>query len=709
MRLCCWLLAIPLAFAAVVVAGSITFSLNISVLDAAGGQLVGPAGEKPTIVVHVLNGTPLQCEDFSCKFYNVSLPSPGNATSAVVNVSVYWLGVIVYKGSVVAPNGTLVDLKVKVNASTVRFLCENDNGAPLGGCRLNVVGLAPQVKGFSVVSGQPVSLAFGEYNVTRATYERDGKLFEVPVLTPGLRVSNGTSVASVRLGVCSTFALEVKRMDGSPLAGAEVEVTYVDAGNVTIYKSDRSASTVYLSNVPYGRYLVVVRWRGEALANRLIEVSATRRNASIVVNLLPYVTLVAKDYDGQPVAGANLKVSRAAGAPFSVDVTTDQGGQAVLGDVAPGAYIVSFKWLNYTLNLPLRIEGSLVEVVLPLRRFRVRIGDEFACSRCLLPQGLSASLSCAGVLLANVATDRPLSEAVLEPNGPVYVGAPLKLRVVWDGRVLLERDVSAYNAVETVELPFFGLLLKVVDAAGKPLPGALLKIADELGIRNATSGIGGEAELEFLYGRRADVEVFWGGVPVAKEVVTPAEAVQIRANVYTLRVEVRGALGQPVANAQLEATVNSSGYSFRGSAATRDDGVAELKLPAPPGSRVVLEVSKGRASLSRELLTAELEQGVVSVTLDLVEVGPLQLRTGEVAGLVLAAAALTAAVFIALSVWGRRAGSRGLFEVYGGVEEAGEGEEAGTFRSRLLGRLKDVFGAEKEEEEEEEEGLFDEL
>lgn len=712
-----WLTIIPLAFALAfavvkVVAGPATLTLNITVTDAAGGRLVGLAGERPLVIVRVLNATD-QCSDFVCYFNETFLNI--NLTLIQVNVSVYWFGVLVYEKSFHAENGSRTDLLARVNASTVKLILVNDMGEALKDCEAYLVGLNPKISTLNIVNGQTASLPFGAYNVSSARCKVDwtSAPVAVPVLNPSFQVYNGTKNVSVRLGVAGVYKLELRRADGSPLVGARVKVEYIEAKNATVFEGTVNVGYVTLNNLPYGRYLVTVSWQGEPLLNSVIEVNGLQRGINLTTSLLPLVTLTVLDADSQPVAGVKLKIVRAAGGATAFDAVSDIKGQIVLGNIVPGSYIVSSSWLNYTFSIPVYISGFATDVKLPLRKVQVKVGTEPACGgSCSLPPGLSAELWCGGVMLANASLSAPSAELVLEPRERVYVNAPLKLKVFWNGTKLLEKDLSADVGVLSATLPFYNISLNIVDAFGKPLPDTYLKITDDLGVKVAKSDLEGVAEVGFVYGRKVRVEAFWGEVPVAREVVTiTSEAVQIKAAVYTVKVEVLNALGQPVAQASVTAWVNGSGYSFKSGAVTRDDGAAELKLPVPPNSQVLLEVGKGRVRLTRQLLTDEVNNGATRVVLDLlVDFGPLQLRVGEVAGLALAVAVAILASLVALRIWGRRTASRGLFEVYGGRSEAGEEEEEEASWRSVLGRFKEVFGAEKEKEEEaEEEGLFDEL
>lgn len=710
-----WLLITPLAFAlalatAKVVAGPVILMLNIAVADATGRQLVGLAEEKPLVVMRALNNT-YRCSSFVCYFNETLLNI--NLTSIQVNVSIYWLGVLVYEKSVYVENSSRTDLLAKVNASTVEVTFTNDGGEALKGCDAYLVSLKHKNFALSVASRQSVSLPFGAYNVSsaRCRVNWTSEPIVVPVLNPAFQVSNGTSSVSVRLGVAGVYKLELKRADGSPLVGARVKVVHIEAKNATVFEGTANVGYVTLRNLPYGRYLVTVSWQGETLLNSVVEVNGLQRGINLTTNLVPLVTLTVLDADSQPVAGAKLKIIRAAGGAAAYDVVSDLKGQVVLSNVIPGSYVASSSWLNYTFAVPVYVSGPAVDIKLPLRRVQVKVGTEPACGRgCSLPPGLSAELQCGGVVIAGASLTTASAELVLEPSERVYVNALLKLRVFWNGTKLFEKDLSAEERVLSVSLPFYNLSLNVVDASGNPLPKTSLKVVDELGAKIVETDFEGAAEVGFVYGRRVRVEAFWGGVPVAKEVlaVTP-EVVLIRASVYTLKIEVLNALRQPVAEAKVVAWVNGSGYSFRGSAVTRDDGVAELKLPVPPNSQVLLEVSKGRVHLTRQLLSGEVSEGSTRVVLDLLaDLGPLQLRVGEAVGLALAAVVAILAALVALRVWSKKTASRGLFEVYGGGVEVEE--ERKVSWKGVFDRFKEVFGAEKEEEEEgEEEGLFDEF
>jgi len=711
-----WLPIIPLTFALLfatvkVVAGPFTFTFNITVTDATGERLVGLASERPLVIVRALNITE-QRQGFVC-YFNVTL-SNINLTLIQVNVSIYWYGVLVYEKSFHVANGSLTDLSARVNASTMKMVFKNDAGKSLKDCYMDLVSSKLKL---NVKSEESVSLPFGVYNVSNARCRMDwaSAPLEVPVLKPDrFEVRNGTRNVEVWLGVAEAYKLELRRADGSPLLGAHVKVMCIEAKNATVFEGTVNVGYVTLSNLPYGRYLVAVSWQGEALLNSIVEVNGLQRAVNLTTSLLPRVTLTVLDADSQPIAGVKLKIVKVVGGASAFEVTSSPDGQVVLSNVVPGGYIVSSSWLNYTFSVPVYISGSVTDVKLPLRKVQVKVGTEPTCEGgCSLPPGLSAELLCGGVVLANTSLTTPSAELVLEPGGRIYVHAPLKLKVFWNGTKLLEKDLSADVGMLSTTLPFYNISFNIIDASGNPLPDTYLKVTDDLGVKAAKSDLEGLVEIGFVYGRKVRVEAFWREVPVAREVVTiTSKAVQIKTDVYMVRVEVLNALGQPVAGASVTAWVNGSGYSFKGGAVTRDDGAAELRLPVPPNSQVFLEVSKGRVRLTRQLFTDEVNKGATRVVLDLaVDFGPLQLRVGEVAGLVLAVAVAILALLIALRVWGKRAASRGLFEVYGGIAEAGEEENEASWKS-IFERFKEVFGIEKEREEEEEEGevgLFDEI
>lgn len=693
-----------------VAAGAFALILNVTVTDAMGRRPVEFAGEKLLVILRVFNVTK-QCSNIICHF-NETLQNI-NLTSMQVNVSIYLLGVLVYEKSFYMENNSRIDLLAKVNASTIKIILSNDDGGFIKDCNAYVIGLEPKISALSVVSGQNVTLPFGSYNVSIAKCRVGWTSVPVtvPVLDHRFQVFNGTEKVSVRLGVAGTYKLEFRKADGSPLAGAYVKIAHVEAENATVFEGKVNVGYVTLSNLPYGRYLVTVDWQGETLLSRVIEVNGLQKGVNLTTNLLPLVTLTVLDADSRPIAGARLRIARAAGGAAAFDVVSDLRGQAVLSNVVPGSYIASSSWRNYTFSVPVHITGPAAEVRFPLRKVRLRVETEPICGgSCSLPPGLSAELVCGESLLAGASLAKASAELVVEPGDYVYVSAPLKLRIFWNGTKIFEKDVSADASVLSVALPFYNLSLKVVDASGRPLPNASLKIVDGLGVRAGRSDLEGTAGIGFVYGRRVQIEVFWGGVPVAKETVavTP-EPIEIRASVYTVKVEVVNALGQPVAGALLTARVKGLGYSFEQHAATRDDGAAELRLPIPSSAQVVLEVGKGRIHLVRQLLTEEVSKGATRVTLDLLlDLGPLQLRVGEFASLVAVAVAIALVVALVLRAWSGRIAARKIFEAYGGGTEVEEESEEASWRG-ILERFREVFGSERAEEEEEEEGLFDEL
>jgi len=674
-------------------AETFTSQVTIRVLDAAGRRLT--CDEYKPLVRLEGYGYARECSGHECSF-NVQVTS--NESSLSFNLTVYWLGTRVYKGALLLTNGSSKTVEVKVNATKVKLLGVDDGGRRVDSCKLEVEGAAK----LTLECGVTVSLPFGTYRVRSAELLIADRYVPVGVEDEEFEVTSDSAEVRVGLEVASSVTLRIVKLDGSPLTNGTLKLMFLDAEEpVSVYEGPIEGGAVTLRDLPYGEYLAEVYWSGLRLLSENVEVGPSSATITLTTSLLPRAQLRLLDADGYPLANTPIQVE---GAGLKMIVVTDEGGWASLSDVLPGFYNVSIRWLNRAISAPVYIgEGGSATVRMPLRALKVVLAPKMASD---LPSGLRAELlyEPEGYVLAEASLNAPSPQLILSPQMPIPLDVSLKLVVHWGDRLLLEGVVDPYSRVRYVNLSFIDLEVEVVDASGNPLPGAMLRVEDALGVREVEADQYGRVLLKHLYGERFEVEAIWRRIPVARESAAFKRKIVVKAYVYDLRVVVRGAIGQPVAGALVSVSVSGPGFSLEANATAGSDGLAEIRwLPAPPGSTLVLRVAKGRVELVKPLTPTDLEEGVIEVRLDLlIDYGWLQLRVSEfivlvaVATLSIAAAAL---VYRALRV--RLAAMKVLSEYRVEWEAA-----PSSFWDRLRARIRAVLGSEEEEEEGE---LFEEL
>lgn len=697
------LVALALACAAIAAGQpeSVSLTIKFNLADARGLPFIGFRGQQPVVAVTFRNET-LQKNCISCLFDIGNIELINGTAEFKFNLTVKWLGKLVHFSSRAlqvdsSMNGTSIDLGVvKVQAANLEVYGVNDEGEKLGKCSLVVKEL-----GVTLDCGESLTLPFGIYTVTEARYEVvRGTLVKVPPLATSFQVSNATYSVEISLGVASSYTIDVRRADDSPLSGADIEVVYVDGGNITLFKGVTQGEPLRLRNLPYGNYLVSVTWKTEPLLRRLIQVDRATRSSVLTTKLLPAAVLNVLDADGQPVAGLAIRVI---GPAYDALALTDSSGRLVIQNSLEGLYTLRFNWMNVTLTRQVYLSTGEATVALPLRRLTLRLMPSAKCAdRCMLPGNLTVKVLYRDLVLLDTSTAH--SAKLIELPLPQYVltNIPLKLEVYWNSTLLLSEIFTPGERVADFELQFFDLTIRVNDARGKPLPQAIVVVHDALGRRELASDAYGFVEVKHLYGGSAVLEVVWGGITVGRYLADASLGqVEVTTFVYPVVVEVSGVLG-PVAGARVTVVVVGRGFSFNASAVTGSDGKVELRVPSPPGSNCTLLVAKGRIAFEKRVSSRELYgEGGIEVKLDLLlDIGPLQLRVWEAVTLTLVIAlSLSITLFLYGHVSTRRALEK-VFSIYGPEPEEEEEEE----RAGLLGRLKDIFGTESKEEEEEEEG-----
>lgn len=713
-----YLLSLLTVIVAVVVAEDVSFKLLIHVKDARGQQLIGLAGDQPVVTIsYLINNTKREenriCGPEGCLF-NITLPIGVNATAFIgINISVSWLGIQLHKERYFLNidelmNRSVVTRIVRINSSTVRVIGTNDNDGELQNCEVYINGLNIPIRNLKIDCGKYISLPFGNYNTSSSTYRIANTLVNVPPLSGRFEVINGTSNVKIRLGIVNLFVVDLRKVDGSPLLGSEVQLKFLDAGNVTVYRGTVQALPLYLRDLPYGQYFIEVSWKGVQLIGTKVTLGSLSRSVNLSTNLIPKVNLVVVDKDLKPVVSNRLKIT---GSTLNVETVTDENGYAIVYNIIPGSYTVTSYWKNYSLNTLVHVSSSEARVELPLWRPEIKVSTVLECGeRCRLPPNLTVELLYGEDIIVKALTLDAIENLSVSSENPVYTQVFLKLRVTLNKTLLYEKIVWAGERSFSIKLPFFDLSIEVKDYSGNPLPDAIVIVEDKLGKRKAVSDYSGIVELPFLYGNQVDIEVFWSNVSVARKTTqATAEPFTISSMVYPLKVEVKGALGQPVSDATVSVQIRGLGYDFKRNVTTRDDGVTEILIPAPPGSTISLVIRKGRISLERQLISEEVKKGYTVITLDLlVDFGWLQIRTSEAAAMFTATIILTITIFVIIKIQKNKETRGDIFKMYGVPLEE---EEKKSFLEIIRDRFRETFGAEEEEAESEGEngGLFEEF
>lgn len=683
----------------------ITFDIGLNITDARGSRIAGFNGNQPHVKM-TLGNVSWRLDCFSCIFKGARVNLINASARVEVNFTISWLGVEVLRESLAlivdssANNTVLYIGTFRMRALNIEVVGTNDEGARLGRCEFEVNGLNVPLRGLKLRCGETVTLPFGIYNVTSASYTVDQN-FQVRIspLTTSFQVSNTTdSTVKLVLGVAGSYSIAVEKKDGSPLIGANLELVGIDVGNATFYKGVVQSVPLKLSNLPYGRYLARVAWRGEQLHQALLTVDQTTRSATLRTKLVPGATLVVFDADEQPLGNLTLSIT---GPGLNVTLTTDSLGYVTLQNVIPAFYTVRVRWMTSTIARQVHVGEGGATVKLPLRRVCIRLMPNLRCrERCSLPSGLSAEVLYGDSVLARVRTTEPLEIVRLETRDPVYVGAQLLLRVHWNDTPLLSKVFDPSERELSFELPFFDLLIVVNNARGSPLPGAIVAVIDDLGERRSVSDAYGLARVRFLYGDFATLKVVWSDATVSKLLVDASSGqVVVNTCVYPLVVEVLGVL-RPIEGARVTAYVFGTGLSFNASAITESGGKATFEVPYPPGSHAKLTVAKGRIEVERILTLEDFNRGVLQIRLDiLIDFGWMQIKTDEAMLLAAAATLLSSATILVMRRLSSSRAKRAIFAIYGGTEK--------REREEVLDRLRRIFEAEREEEEEG--GLFEEF
>ncbi|MEM2187316.1 MAG: hypothetical protein QXL64_05790, partial [Thermofilaceae archaeon] len=391
---------------------SVNFTIGFNITDARGRSLAGSDDQQPVVTI-LFGNTTLQKRCLSCLFDIKNIELINGTANFRFNLTVAWLGRQVYYHSEALPidssvNNTLVKILngiIKINAINLEVYGVNDENERLSGCLIEVRELKAQVR-----CGQTIALPFGAYSVANASYEiAPNKWVKVPVLTNTLYVSNTTLTAQVTIGVAGSFSIDVLRADGSPLSGAGIELVYVSVENVTVFRGVTQGAPIRLRNIPYGRYLVTVTWKGERLLQTLVQVDRTVRNVTLTTRIIPTVALTVLDADRQPITGLTLRI---VGPARDTLASTDASGRILIQDVVEGLYTLSLTWMNRTITRQVYVRPGDVFVDLPLRRLTLKLTPNARCGdRCTLPPGLTVRVLYRNAVLVEDVTDHPTSTA----------------------------------------------------------------------------------------------------------------------------------------------------------------------------------------------------------------------------------------------------------------------------------------------------------
>ncbi|MEM1691380.1 MAG: hypothetical protein QXK45_01795, partial [Thermofilaceae archaeon] len=189
---------------------SVSFTLGFNITDARGRPIAGFDDQQPIVTI-LFGNTTLQKRCLSCLFDIKNIELINGTANFRFNLTVSWLGKQVFYHSEALPidssiNNTLVKILngiIKINAINLDVYGVNDENERLSGCLIEVRELKAQLR-----CGQTVTLPFGAYSFTNASYEIvPNKWVEAPVLTNTLYVSNTTLTAQVMIGVAGSFSI----------------------------------------------------------------------------------------------------------------------------------------------------------------------------------------------------------------------------------------------------------------------------------------------------------------------------------------------------------------------------------------------------------------------------------------------------------------------------------------------------------------------
>lgn len=295
--------------AAQALAGTFTSQITVEVLDASGRRLV--FGEQEPRIRLAGHGYVDEQSGDTCSF-NVQVES--NETSLSFNLTVYWLGAIVYRGAILLVNGSSRTVEARVNATRVKLLGVDDEGRETGRCKLELEGPAK----LAVECGATVSLPLGLYRVKSAELLLADHYVPVEVEEGEFEVSSGSGEVRVRLGVASSVTLRVVKADGSPLVNGTFQLFFLGAREpVSVYNGSLEDGSLTLKELPYGNYLAEVYWDGTKLLSRSITLGPSSGTITLATSLMPRVELRLLDADGYPLANTLV---RAEGAGFSLSL-----------------------------------------------------------------------------------------------------------------------------------------------------------------------------------------------------------------------------------------------------------------------------------------------------------------------------------------------------------------------------------------------------
>ncbi|MEM3137721.1 MAG: carboxypeptidase-like regulatory domain-containing protein, partial [Thermofilaceae archaeon] len=515
----------------------------------------------------------------------------------------------------------------------------------------------------------------------------------------------------ISLNVADSITIRLLKSDGSLMNDCRLILLFDPNNyNVTVYNGRVQGGIIPLYNLPYGTYLADVTWYGVNILKTIFTIGGKYSTINLTSSLLAQVRLQILDTDSKPLQFIKVKIT---GMGIEREVTTNAAGYVFLTDIPPGTYYVTVKCIGGEASSLARITTSESWAVIPSRRLNLTIVSEYAGGLITpnLPPGLWASIYYNDSLLNHSENIEESPQLTLNLDEPVCVQASLKLKIGWNENILIEKTLVTYSSQLVEKVPFLNLEIKVTDKGGDPLAGALVEVSDELGVRTFKTNERGIVYVYHIYGKRFKVEVKWEGVSVAlQNVHAPAYSLELNADVWKLRVDVKNAIGNPISGALIVFLVEGETFSYVVNSTTRDNGIVEFVLPVPSGSHVEMRMVKGRVNANYVVTNKDLQTGIIQVNTDLIlDYGPLQLRVGEAIIIALMGVPMLLAVIVVYKRIVRRQTAESVFTVYG-KEFKSEEEEGKSLVETLRDRFKTIFSAEeKEEESEEEENVFEEL
>ena len=336
------------------------------------------------------------------------------------------------------------------------------------------------------------------------------------------------------------------------LPGVQVEIRHPNGTNIVI-----NSSSILLSKIPCGKYVIQVRWWGVQLLSKEISLDkTTEQPISIYVNVFT-AKFVITDAKGGIFANTNVTLRLPIGVETSL--FTNENGEIVLSGLMEGQYTFKIKWkgIEYEKYVMIHAPGvfdvrfPLVDITLrivtrgggeiPLSNARVELYVIYRGSEILYDYGIT--------------DDNGYVEFVRVPQGEV------KIRVIWNGIEVAETILNTKEELsKTIKCDLYSARITIMSGSGRYLINAKVKLTYPNGTSKIfTSNEVGEVDFGLLPPGKYKISVTWKNVDVAStDFILPYPTSSsgdyeytIKCEVYDLKVRVINSLNKPLNGAKV--------------------------------------------------------------------------------------------------------------------------------------------------------------